>query len=89
LPEVLKPPLSRGNSISPMSTAPTSAAPIGPAPAGVIASGIINNGINRTDVSIDPYELNKLNTGKPGFTKNREMIIGYKFKYFRKGNKKG
>jgi hypothetical protein len=39
--------------------------------------------------STDPYELNKLNAGKLGFTENREMIIGYKFKYFRKDDKKG
>jgi hypothetical protein len=67
----------------------TSTTPIGTTPAGVIASGIIDNSIGRTNISIDPYKLNKLNARKPGFTKDREIIIGYKFKYFRKGNKKG
>jgi hypothetical protein len=45
--------------------------------------------IGRTNISINPYKLNKLNIGKPGFTKDREIIMGYKFKYFRKGDKKG
>jgi hypothetical protein len=67
----------------------TSTAPIGTTPAGVIASGITDNSIGRTNISIDPYKLNKLNARKPGFTKDREIIIGHKFKYFRKGNKKG
>jgi hypothetical protein len=89
LPKVLKPPLSGGNSTSPTSTSPTSTAPIGTTSAGIIASSIIDNSTDRTDVSTDPYKLNKLNTGKPGFTKDGEIIIGYKFKYFRKGNKKG
>jgi hypothetical protein len=84
LPKALKPPLSRGNS-----TSPTSTTLISTTPARIIASSIINNSIGRTNVSIDSYELNKLNIGKPGFTKNREIIIGYKFKYFRKSNKKG
>ena len=64
-------------------------ASIGTAPAGVTASGIADNGTGRTNVGTDPYELNKLNAGKPGFTKDREMIMGHKFKYFRKGDKKG
>jgi hypothetical protein len=86
--------LSRGNGtgptgIAPLGTAPTGTAPIGTAPAGVIASGITDNGIGKTDIGTDPYKLNKLNIGKPGFIKDREIIIGYKFKYFRKGNKKG
>jgi hypothetical protein len=92
LPKAPKPPPSRGNGTGPMgitSTAPTGTAPIGTAPAGVIASGIIDNGTGRTDIGTDPYKLNKLNIGKPGFIKDREMIIGYKFKYFRKGDKKG
>jgi hypothetical protein len=59
------------------------------APAGIIASSITNNGTSKTDISINPYKLNKLNARKPGFTKDREIIIRYKFKYFRKGNKKG
>jgi hypothetical protein len=67
----------------------TNTTPIGTALTGIIASSIINNSIGRTDISIDPYKLNKLNIGKPGFTENGEIIIGYKFKYFRKGNKKG
>jgi hypothetical protein len=92
LPKALKPLLSRGNSTRPIST--TSTTPIGTTPisttlAGIITSSIIDNGIGRTNISIDPYKLNKLNIGKPGFTKDREIIIGYKFKYFRKGNKKG
>jgi len=89
---VLKPPLSRGNSTRPTgttSTTPTSIASTSTTPAGVIASSITNNGIGRTDISTDPYKLNKLNTGKPGFTKDREIIIRHKFKYFRKSDKKG
>jgi len=82
--KALKPPPSRGNGTGLTGTAPT-----GTAPAGITASSIIDGGTNRTDVSTDPYELNKLNTGKPGFIKDGEMIIGYKFKYFRKGDKKG
>ena len=57
--------------------------------AGIIANSITDNGISKTDISIDPYKLNKLNARKPGFIKDREIIIRYKFKYFRKGNKKG
>jgi hypothetical protein len=75
--------------MSTTSTAPTGTTPIGTTPAGVIASSITDNGIGRTDISTDPYELNKLNAGKPGFTKDREIIMGHKFKYFRKGDKKG
>jgi len=82
--KALKPPPSRGNS-----TSLTGTAPIGTALAGVVISGIIDNGISGTDISISLYELNKLNIRKPGFIKDREMIIGYKFKYFRKGDKKG
>jgi hypothetical protein len=74
---------------APTGTAPTGTAPTGTAPASVIAGGIIDNGTGRTDISTDPYKLNKLNAGKPGFTKDREIIIGHKFKYFRKGDKKG
>jgi hypothetical protein len=87
LPKAPKPLLFGGNSTKLISI--TSTAPIGIAPAGVIAGGIIDNGIGRTDISINLYKLNKLNIGKPGFTKDREMIIGYKFKYFKKGDKKG
>ncbi|CAL3963697.1 unnamed protein product [Diplocarpon coronariae] len=76
LPEAPKPPPSGGNG-----TAPT-----GTAPAGVIAGGITDNGTGRTDIGMDPYELNKLNAGKPGFTEDGEMIMGHKFKYFRKGH---
>jgi hypothetical protein len=74
---------------APTGTAPTGTAPTGTAPAGVAAGGIADDGTGRTDVGTDPYELNKLNTGKPGFTEDGEMIIGHKFKYFRKGDKKG
>jgi hypothetical protein len=83
LPEVLKP-LASG-------TTPTSTAPAGTNPATTvsIASSIITNGTGSAEISTDPYELNKLNTGKPGFTKDGEIIIRHKFKYFRKGNKKG
>jgi len=84
LPEAPKPPPSGGNGTGLTGTAPT-----GTAPAGVTASGITDDGTNRTDVSTDPYELNKLNAGKPGFIKDGEMIIGHKFKYFRKSDKKG
>ena len=87
LPKALKPLLSGGNGTRPTGT--TSTTPIGTAPTSIIASSITDNGIGRTDIGTDPYELNKLNIGKPGFTKDREMIIGYKFKYFRKGDKKG
>jgi hypothetical protein len=88
LPEAPKPPPSGGNGTGPTGTGPTGTAPTGTAPAGVIAGDIIDNGIGRTDVSIDLYKLNKLNTGKPGFTKDGEIIIEYKFKYFKKNNKK-
>jgi hypothetical protein len=74
---------------APTGTAPTGTAPTGTAPASVIAGGIIDNGTGRTDIGTDPYELNKLNAGKPGFTEDGEMIMGHKFKYFRKGDKKG
>jgi hypothetical protein len=84
LPKAPKPPPFGGNSTSLTSTAPTSIAL-----AGVAVGGIIDNSISKTDISINPYKLNKLNAGKPGFTKDEEMIIGYKFKYFRKGDKKG
>jgi hypothetical protein len=70
------------------STSPTGTAPPGTAPAGVIASGITDNDIDRTDVDIDFYELNKLNIGKPNFTENEKIIVRYKFKYFKKNNKK-
>jgi hypothetical protein len=64
-------------------------APINTAPASIITSNIIDNGISKTDINIDPYKLNKLNAGKPGFIEDGKMIIRYKFKYFKKGNKKG
>jgi len=87
LPKALKPPPSRGNGTRPTGT--TSTAPTSTAPAGVIASSITDNGTGRTDISTDPYKLNKLNIRKPGFTKDREIIIRHKFKYFKKSNKKG
>jgi hypothetical protein len=94
LPEAPKPSPSGGNGTSPTGTATTGTvttgtAPTGTAPAGVTAGGITNNGTGRTDIGTDPYELNKLNAGKPGFTEDGEMIMGHKFKYFRKGDKKG
>ena len=87
LPKAPKPLPSGENGTGPINTIGT--ASTGTAPAGVIAGDIIDNGIGRTDIGIDPYKLNKLNIGKPGFTNNREIIIEYKFKYFKKGNKKG
>jgi hypothetical protein len=87
LPKTPKPPPPRGDGTSYTGTSPT-----GTAPAGVAAGGITDNGIGRTDISTEPYELSKLNARKLGFAKDREMInliIGYKFKYFRKGDKKG
>jgi hypothetical protein len=97
LPEAPKPSPSGGNGTgptgttgtAPTGTTPTGTAPTGTAPASVIAGGIIDNGTGRTDIGTDPYELNKLNAGKPGFTEDGEMIMGHKFKYFRKGDKKG
>ncbi|KAG4435124.1 hypothetical protein IFR05_009389 [Cadophora sp. M221] len=79
LPEAPKPPPSGDDG-----TAPT-----GTAPVGVAVGGITNNGTGKGEIGTDPYELNKLNAGKLGFTKDGEMIIGHKFKYFRKGDKKG
>ena len=84
LPEAPKPPPSGGDG-----TAPTGSAPTGTAPAGVAVGGITDNGTGRGEIGTDPYELNKLNAGKPGFTEDGEMIMGHKFKYFRKGDKKG
>jgi hypothetical protein len=40
-------------------------------------------------LSVDPYALNKVNAEKPSFTKDGEKIIAHKFKYFKKGDKKG
>jgi hypothetical protein len=96
LPETLKPLLSGGNntrpigttSTTPTGTAPIGTAPTGTAPAGIITSSITDNNTSRTNISMDPYKLNKLNAGKPGFTKDKEIIIRHKFKYFRKNNKK-
>ena len=85
--KALKPLLFRGNSTRLIVT--TSTAFISTTPASIIASSITDNSTSRTDISIDPYKLNKLNARKPGFTKDKEIIIRYKFKYFRKGNKKG
>jgi hypothetical protein len=89
LPEAPKPLPSGGDGTAPIGTAPTGTASIGTASAGVVVNGIIDNGIGRGEIGTDPYELNKLNTRKPGFTEDGEMIIGHKFKYFRKSNKKG
>ena len=94
LPEVLKLLLSGDNSTiltgnALISTAPTGTAPISTAPADVTVNSIIDNSTGKGEISSDPYKLNKLNIGKPGFTEDREIIIRYKFKYFRKSNKKG
>jgi hypothetical protein len=77
--EALKPPPFKGDSTALISTASTN----------VIVSGIIDNSTNKDEISADPYKLNKLNIRKPGFIKDREMIIEYKFKYFKKSDKKG
>jgi hypothetical protein len=87
--KALKSPLFKGNSTGLISTALTNTAPTSTTLAGILISNIINDGINKTDVNTDPYKLNKLNTGKLGFIKDKEMIIRHKFKYFRKGDKKG
>jgi ATP/ADP translocase len=55
----------------------------------IIASDIINNSINSAEININSYKLNKLNIRKLGFIKDREIIIRYKFKYFKKDNKEG
>jgi hypothetical protein len=83
LPEASKPPPSEDDGINSTNTAPT-----GTASADIAADGITDNGTDRTEINTDPYELNKLNTGKPGFTKKGKMIMKHKFKYFRKNNKK-
>lgn len=79
----------RGNNTSPIGTALISTALTNTAPTSIVASSITNNSIGKTNISKDPYKLNKLNARKLGFTKDREIIIGYKYKYFKKGNKKG
>ncbi len=56
--------------------------------AGVAAGGITGNDIGRPDIGADTYESYKLNTGKSSFTEDGEMIMGHKFKYFRKRDKK-
>jgi hypothetical protein len=38
---------------------------------------------------MDPYKLNKLNVRKLSFIEDGEIIIEHKFKYFKKGDKKG
>jgi hypothetical protein len=40
-------------------------------------------------LNVDLYVLNKVNAGKPSFTKDKETIIAHKFKYFKKDKKKG
>ena len=57
--------------------------------ASVIVSNIIDNSTSKTDISINFYKPNKLNAKKLSFIKDKEIIIRYKFKYFKKGNKKG
>jgi hypothetical protein len=89
LPKALKLLPFRGNSTSLTGIALTSIALTGTTLASVIASGIIDNSTSKTDIKADSYKLNKLNAGKPGFIKDKEIIIRYKFKYFKKGNKKG
>jgi len=80
LPEAPKPPPSGGDGTGHAGT-PSGTAPAGTNPTETAPTG---NGTGRTDIGTDPYELNKLNAGKPGFT--GEMIMGHKFKYFRKGD---
>lgn len=55
----------------------------------IIINNIINNGINIIDININFYKLNKLNVKKPDFIKDKKIIIKYKFKYFKKDDKKG
>jgi hypothetical protein len=84
LPEAPKPP--------PSSSAPSgvdAAAVPGTAAPGTAAGGTSDNGAPIVEVGTDPYALNKANVGKPGFAEEGEMIIGHKFKYFKKGDKKG
>jgi len=94
LPEASKPLSSEGNDTGSMSTASTDTASTDTASTGtaftdVTADGITDNGTGRTNIDTDPYELNKLNAEKLSFTEDREMIMGHKFKYFRKDDKKG
>jgi len=39
-------------------------------------------------MNINSYELNKLNARKSDFIEDKEIIIKYKFKFFRKSDKK-
>jgi hypothetical protein len=87
--KVLKPLLFKGNNISLISIALINTAFINTTPISIIINNIINNNINRTNININPYKLNKLNIRKLGFIKDKEIIIRHKFKYFKKGNKKG
>jgi hypothetical protein len=89
--EVLKPLLFNTALISTASAGinPVKTTPIGITLIIAIPGNIISNGIGSTKINIDPYKLNKVNIGKLGFIKNREIIIGHKFKYFKKSNKKG
>jgi hypothetical protein len=89
--KALKPPLSGSNDISLISItliSITNITLISITLASIITNNIINNDISKTDVNINLYELNKLNTRKPSFTEDKEMIIRYKFKYFKKDDKK-
>jgi hypothetical protein len=69
LPEAPKPPPSATN-------------PADIAPAVIAAGSITDNGKSRAEIGIDPYNLNKLNSRKPGFTEEGEKIMGHRFKYF-------
>ena len=92
LPKAPKPLSSGGNgtgSTGTTGTAPTSTASTGTAPAGITVGSITDNDIDKGKISTNSYKLNKLNTEKLDFTKDREMIIKHKFKYFRKSDKKG
>ncbi|KFY02465.1 hypothetical protein V490_00493 [Pseudogymnoascus sp. VKM F-3557] len=57
--------------------APLGAAPVGAAPVGA------------APVPVDPWALNKLNAGKPGYTPKGEQMVGHKFNYFQWGAKRG
>lgn len=81
--EIPKPSPSGNDNTTSISTTPTNTTSISTIPA-----SIIDNSINKGEIGIDSYKLNKLNIGKPGFIENKEMIIRYKFKYFRKNDKK-
>ena len=67
----------------------TISTPTTPAPTSPATTKTSNTILEKNVIDTDPYALNKLYAGKPGFTEDGEMIIGHKFKYFQKGDKKG